>query len=199
MQIFKKRAEGEEIIENKEIYRGIYPIVGEFFSCFLSLYVGDIKKKSGGYEQISKQWKYLLISLIIFAFVAIFTIDWVIYFIIYNNLSDKIKVDSEFIKSLPLYFGSIKLTFFSILGYAIFVANKNFSNNRHLYNVYLQKADSLEIFTTYISIIPDNEVKNRATDYITKTIFEPVQTGFIKESPEGDSKIISNLVGSIPK
>ena len=97
-----------------------------------------------------------------------------------------------------MYFGSLKITIYSIIGYLIFISNKSFSNNRHLYNVYRQKADSLKIYTAFTKTVQDEKIQNEVSALIAKTIFEPVETGYIKQSSEGNS-IIENFVTGIHK
>lgn len=170
--IFKERAEGD--------YKD------ELFS----------EDKTNGYKEIATGWKWLTFVLIGLGLLFVITIDIILYRYLYPLLPNEIKNSPDFIKNLPLYFGSIKFTFFTILGYAIFISNKNFSNNRHLYNIYRQKADNLKVYKVLNDIfkrtVDDPKVQNEISSYIAKTIFETVDTGFIRQVPENNS-VIENI------
>ena len=71
--------------------------------------------------------------------------------------------------------------------------NKNYSNNRHLYNVYRQKADNLKMFRAFRDTVNDEKLQSEISMLIAKTIFEPVETGYIKQTSEGNS-IIENFI-----
>jgi hypothetical protein len=180
-KIFEERAEGRS---------------GMFMSpkcSFLPKLYLTFNYKFDGYKPIANQWKLFLMILIIVGLLSVFLIDPILYDKVYPLLPEKIRDSQDFIKNIPLYFGSIKISFFSILGYSLFITNKNYSNNRHLYNVYRQKADTLKMFRAFRDTVNDEKLQSEISMLIAKTIFEPVETGYIKQTSEGNS-IIENFI-----
>jgi hypothetical protein len=150
-------------------------------------YNEQFKNTSSDFKEISNKWRLGLYISIGFLAIAL----GMVFYFEFNN--------TDIIKNLSYHLLSTKIGIISLLAWLILFCNKNYSNNKNLSYIFEQKHVMLNTYLAFVDTIDDSYLRDRIAGEIGKIIFEVVDTGFVKSSPESSPTFISQLENIMKK